>query len=144
MKFKNLDILTLRHAEVSEKKRLFCLIGEYFADPELRRQFGRPMSSTPEYTWLVAMDGENVAGFAGLHINASKNAELVHSYTLPSYRGQGFNEWAIEARCELARAQGAKRVAVTIDPARALKYKRHGFEWSINKGRWAVYWRKFA
>lgn len=134
----DLEILILRHANAEEKKRLFCLIGEYFADPDLRRQFGRAMTSTPEYTWIVALDGEAVAGFGGLHIRKNGHAELCHSYTEKVYRGMGFNAYAIEERCRIAKDAGATSIDTIVDPKRAAKYKSFGFERHAQRGKWLV------
>lgn len=136
------EIETLRHADPAEKKRLFCLIGEYFADPDLRRAFGRPMTSTPEYTWVIAIgdDGE-IAGFAGLRVQRNRKAELCHSYTTPAYRGKGFNTWSIQERLRLAVAQGATEIITTIKPARARKYIDVGFVEHGRRGQYAVYTR---
>lgn len=137
----DLTILTLHHADEAERRKLFCLIGEFFASPAIRREFGRPMSSTPEYTWLVAMDGEAVAAFAAVRVRRNGKAELCHSYTVPAYRRQGFNGWSIQRRCELAAEQGATEIHTIISPARASKYEALGFRFHSQRGRWSVYVR---
>lgn len=126
----------LSHGNPEQKRRLFCLIGEYFASASIRREFERPMSSDEAYTWIVALDGDTVAAFSAIKIAKNGNAELVHAYTFPAYRCQGINRHMGEMRIELAKQLGAKSVHTTIDPARLAKYS--GFAPDIQKGKWLV------
>ncbi len=140
-----MEYLVLRHSIEDEKRRLFCLLGEYFASAALRREFGRPMSSDDNHVWFLALDGKAVAAFASLHIRKSGSAELCHAYTNPEYRRQGLNTELTRRRIEWARESGLVKVLVTtVDPSREHRYVPHGFRHHRRRGRWAVFTREIA
>lgn len=126
----------LSHADKAQRRELFALIGEYFASAAIRRDLGRPMSSDDSYTWIIAMDGDTVAGFSAIRLYKDMVAELVHAYTMPDYRGQGINKAMVDLRMEVAKQLGAKSVHTTIDPNRLSKYP--GFAPKTTKGKWLV------
>lgn len=135
--------LTLRHSDPAERRQLFTLIGEYFASPAIRREFGRPMSSTDDYVWFIALDGETVAAFAALHIRKSGSAELCHAYTLPQYRRQGVNAELVRQRLEWAdAAPGVRSVFTIMKPERLPKYAPLGFAEHGQRGQYRVYVRQ--
>lgn len=130
-----MDYKILRHADGNEKRELFCLLGEYFASDEIRKEFTRSMSSDDTYTWVVALDGDCVAAFGALRLPASGKAELRHDYTLPGYRGRGINRRMVDMRIDLARQLGAESIYTTIDPSRNGKYP-DTFKLARRNGRW--------
>lgn len=129
-----MECLILRHKEKEERKKLFSLIGEYFASASIRREFGRPMSSDDTYTWIITLDGVTVAAFAALRVARNGHAELCHAYTFPMYRCQGINRRLTEMRLDLAQGLGVKAIYTTINPDRFPKYP--GFVPHRRKGRW--------
>jgi len=116
----------------------WCIMGRFFADSDLRRQLGGPLSSTPEYHWLVSMDGDTVAGFSAIQIRPSGKCEFRHAYVLPDYRNRGINERMIELRIALAVKQGGTQILAIVDPKRKAKYARHGFTEYGTRGKWQV------
>ena len=116
----------------------WCIMGRFFADPDLRRQLGGPLSSTPEYHWLISMDGDKVAGFSAIQIRPSGKCEFRHAYVMPEYRNRGINERMIEMRINLAAKHGGKQILAIVDPKRKAKYERHGFAEYGTRGKWQV------
>lgn len=135
--------LTLRHSEIGERRKLFGLIGEYFASPSIRREFGRPMSSTDEYVWFLALADETVAAFAALHVRKNGSAELCHAYTLPEYRRQGLNAELVRLRLAWADNDSSVRTVFTVmKPERLPKYAALGFVEHGQRGKYRVYVRQ--
>lgn len=131
-----MNYITLHHKEPTERAEVERLIGKYFESKEIAKAHGRPLHSDDTYTWVVAMDGEEVVGFSALRVAKNKNAELRSAYVVPTHRKQGIGTAMIAQRIELARQQGAKLLRTTIDPARIEKYPE--FVKDIQKGKWLV------
>lgn len=131
-----MEYLTLRYRDTEQRTRLLSLLGDHFASKEVQKAFGRPVGNDDTYTWVIAMDGDTVAGFSAIRIAKNGNAELRHTYVLPAYRNQGIAHHMTELRMDIAKAEGAKLVRTTIDPARMAKYP--GFIEDIRKGKWLV------
>lgn len=131
-----MEYLTLRYKETEQRSQLLALLGDLFASKEIKKAFGRPVGNDDAYTWIVAMDGDTVAGFSAIRIAKNRNAELRHTYVLPAYRRQGIARRVTEMRMEIAKAEGVELVRTTIDPARLSKYP--GFVADLPKGKWLV------
>lgn len=132
---RKVEYRTYSHADKAQRRELFALIGEYFASEEIRKEFTRAMSSDDTYTWVVALDGDEVAAFGALRVPESGKAELRHDYTLPAYRGRGINPHMVDMRIALAKQLGAKSIYTTIDPSRIDKYP-DTFKPARRNGRW--------
>ena len=131
-----MNYLTLKYKETEQRSHLLSLLGNLFDSKEIKKAFGRPVGNDDTYTWIVAMDGDNVAGFAAIRIAKNGNAELRHTYVLPAYRNRGIARHMTDLRMDIAKAEGVKLVRTTIDPARLAKYP--GFAEDIRKGKWMI------
>ena len=131
-----MNYLTLKYKEPEQRNQLLSLLGDMFASKEIKKAFGRPVGNDDSYTWVIAMDGDAVAGFSAVRVAKNRNAELRHTYVLPAYRNQGIARYMTDLRLEIAKAEGTKLVRTTIDPARLAKYP--GFVEDIRKGKWMI------
>lgn len=137
-----MNILILRHAVEGERRQLFTLIGEYFACPKIRREFGRPMSSGDDYVWFVAVDADRAIAFAALRVRNGK-AEMCHAYTLPEWRRQGINSALVAERLQWAdRDLSIRQVFTIMKPVRAPKYAPMGFVEHRKRGQYSCYIRE--
>lgn len=116
----------LHHADHADQPWIARLLGLAFADPTLRREFGRPMTSEPGYQWLVWHEGDAVRGFAALKVG-KKSGELCYSCTYKNWRRKGFNRWASDRRIAMAREAGLDYVLTIVKPAREQRYLDRGF-----------------
>lgn len=104
---------------------------------EVRRELGVAISSTPEYIWFLAYDGEYLAAFAALE--PGKIAQLRHAYVLPRYRQQGLYRKLFDLRMAKAREIGAKAIRTIAAPSTAIIFKRYGFRLVQERGRYKIY-----
>lgn len=131
-----MEYLTLKYKETEQRSQILSLLGSLFDSKDVKKAFGRPVGNDDTYTWVVAMDGDAVAGFSAIRIAKNGNAELRHTYVLPAYRCQGIARHMTDLRLDIAKAEGAKLIRTTIDPARLAKYP--GFVEDIRKGKWMI------
>lgn len=131
-----MQYLTLHYRDPEQRTQLLNLLNSLFNSPEVKKSFGRPVSNDDTYTWVVAMDGEAVAGFSAIRIAKNGNAELRHTYVLPGYRCQGIATAMIARRIQIARGAGCRLIRTTINPDRIAKYP--GFVEDIRRGKWLV------
>jgi GNAT superfamily N-acetyltransferase len=73
--------------------------------------------------WIVALDGEKIAGTALMELNG----EIHLCYLLPEYLGRGIGKAMLNDMLEFARTSGLKKV--TLGSTRTARdfYKRNGF-----------------
>lgn len=120
---------------VNHSRELFCLIGEYFASAELRKEFGEPMTSDKSYTWFLALEEETVQGFSAVRVG-SKKGELNYCYVLPEYRGRGVATKLLESRIEYLRSIGVEIIETIIVPGRLGAFEKHGFKEISRRGQY--------
>lgn len=107
-----MKFITLHHSP-EQKKDLFALIGEYCASAEVRANLGGPISSSAGHTWLIALDGDLVAGFAAIHPLKSKDcAVLAHLYAVD---GRDSTRAALMQRAEKLAAKTGMTNLKTVE-----------------------------
>ena len=109
------------------------MAGPLFASAQVRRELGRPMTSSPMHVWWLAMIGGEVAGIAAIRRTKSYT-ELVHAYVLPVHRRKGIYTKLLRVR--IAYAQPPLRATATAASQPALE--KAGFVQIGSRGRYAV------
>jgi len=125
------EIKQYQHGEGDFWQRM----GEQFASPVVRRELGRAMTSVPEYVWWVALEDDQVVGFAALAPQHDDSAELRHAYVMPEHRGQGLYCKLLEARIEYGREHFARLYTVATDASKP-GLEAHGFVEIGKRGRY--------
>ena len=77
----------------------------------------------PNNYWIVALDGETIAGTALM----SNNCEIHLCYLLPEYLGRGFGKAMLNEIMDYARASGLKKVMLESTRTARVFYLRNGF-----------------
>ena len=122
---------TFRHSDNS----LWAAIGEFGYDPKIRSELGGVMSSDDHSFWIVAFDGQKVAGFSSLK---TKRRLLAHAYVFPDYREQGVCDQMIKIRLDLAKELELSKVQIVIRPDRLGHYEAYGFKKRYERGKYYV------
>ena len=99
-----------------------------FADPWSVASFTSELNN-PLSTWLVAVDGEVVAGYIGAQ-TVLDSADIMNVAVLPNYRRTGIGERLIHSLCAQLSQRGAQSVLleVRVSNTPAIKlYEKLGF-----------------
>ena len=79
--------------------------------------------------WLVALDGETVAGYIGSQ-SVLGESDMMNVAVAPAYRRQGIGEQLVLALCRLLAERGNKSLTLEVrasnEPAKAM-YEKLGF-----------------
>ena len=123
-------IETFHHGD----RDLWCLLGPFFASPEVRRELGLPLTSEEGYVWWAALDGEEVIGFAALKVGR-RAVEFRHAYVLSQYRGRGIYGRLFAARLAYGRELRRPLVATVNDHSLPV-FLAHGFAVASRRGKY--------
>ena len=99
-----------------------------FSDPWSEKSIAYELTLRISY-WLVALDGETVAGYIGSQ-SVMGESDMMNVAVSPDYRRQGIGEALVKTLCDDLKAQGntciTLEVRVSNAPAVAL-YEKLGF-----------------
>lgn len=123
----------------ADSQRLIAVITEYvnWLDLDLSyRGFAAEMAkfdalfTRPSGLFLMAVQGDEIAGCVGLLRHSATTAEVKRLYVRPAFRGQNLGETLIDALITRAKALGFERLVLDAVPqtvvAQAL-YRAKGF-----------------
>ena len=132
-----MDLLVLTHDAPGSPgtRKLFALVGEYCADASLRSDLGTPISSAPGDAWLIARDGEAVAGFCVVSSQKNGRAKL-HALHAPTAAIAGTLR---RAAIKQAKAGGAKEIAYTAAPSEAAALRKDGWARGQERGQYITF-----
>lgn len=119
-----------RYVTIDNTSPLFySLLGPFLSRREIVRELGATVWDEDGKQWVVAMEGSNVAGFAGLKGNL-----CCSDYVLPEYRQNGLYG-------ELMR----RRLQLSVEPKRAVAtdaslpaFIKAGFKATGARGRYTL------
>ncbi|MGR3762487.1 ribosomal protein S18-alanine N-acetyltransferase [Rossellomorea sp. NS-SX7] len=101
-----------------------------FSIPWSREAFYNEIEQNHLSTYLVAEDGEHVAGYCGVWLVVDE-AHITNVAVLPDYRGQGLGEALMQKIMEISKKVGARvmtlEVRVSNKAAQGL-YRKMGFQ----------------
>ena len=99
-----------------------------FSDPWSENSVASELSN-PLSAWLVAMDGDVLAGYVGSQ-SVMGESDMMNIAVHPDYRRQGIAQTLVEGLCELLRQRGSLGLMLEVRasnaPAIAL-YEKLGF-----------------
>lgn len=127
----------ITYKTLEQGREFYVLMGPFLVSRAVRRELGIAISSDEHYRWVLALDGDTVAGFAAVELYGD-TAQLRHVYVVPEYRGRGVCSELVEAHEEIARKAGFASIEAVVAPTlRALLDKR-GYEQVGNRGKYAI------
>ncbi len=118
------EVMTAEHvSQVAELEKL-C-----FCDPWSERSIASELTNPLSY-WLVALDGDCVAGYIGSQ-SVMGESDMMNVAVSPDYRRRGIGEGLVSALSTALKERGngclTLEVRVSNDPAVAL-YEKLGFQ----------------
>ena len=120
-----IEIRPMEEAHVPQIAQLEKLC---FSDPWSEASIAEELSN-PLAFWLVAMEGEQVAGYIGSQ-TVMGETDMMNVAVAPDYRRQGVGEKLILTLVDMLKARGSHWLMLEVrqsnDPARAL-YAKLGF-----------------
>ena len=120
-----IEILPMDHSHVPQIAELETLC---FSDPWSEASIASELSN-PLSCWLVAVEGEQVAGYIGSQ-TVMGETDMMNVAVAPDYRRQGVGEKLILTLVDILKAQGSHWLMLEVRqsnaPARAL-YEKLGF-----------------
>ncbi len=132
-------MIEIKNMELSHVEAIAALEKQCFSDPWPVAGI-LPELKNPLSYWLVAMDGEQLAGYIGSQ-SCPPEADVMNVAVAPQYRRQGIAQSLIEALVAALKEKGitslALEVRVSNEPAIAL-YGKLGF---LQVGRRPNYYR---
>lgn len=114
-------------------------IAPFFMRQDVRKALPY-LKDTPEKTWLLAREGGEVVGIAGIIRHKNGVAELCSLYIEPAHRGRNIAENLVARR--LAMVEGARVIRVVCAPASAKFYTVRGMRQVAKRGSYIVFERK--
>lgn len=103
----------------------YPLLGPFLSQRNIVAELGFPVFDDPGKVWFVAMDGDKVAGFAGL-VSKGDVAIFCSDYVLPDYRQHHIHDQLIEARLLNVSGKASAAMVMVCNTAKE-NYERHGF-----------------
>ena len=120
-----IKITTMNEAHVPQVAALEALC---FSDPWSEKSVASELTNILSY-WLVAMDGDTVAGYVGSQ-TVLDETDMMNVAVHPNYRRQGIAEALVETLVNALREKGSRCLTLEVrqsnDPAIAL-YEKLGF-----------------
>ncbi len=123
----------------NEDERFYRLLGPFLARRAVIAELGAPPYDDAGKIWFIALDGEQVAGFAGLRFNGQQ-AVFCSDYVLPEHRRHGIHHQLTAARLEYIQGQAHSAVATVTTEGRRT-YERLGFTPTGRSGQMKHYTR---
>lgn len=108
-----------------EQPGFWDLMGRYFASAQVQKDLGIPMVSDETHTWFVAVQGDQVLGFAAL-VPSKKAAQIRRDYVLPEYRDSDLHRQLLAAAIASDMAKG-RPILGSANPTQVATYKSLGF-----------------
>lgn len=120
-----IEIFPMEHSHIPQIAQLEKLC---FSDPWSESSIASELSN-PLSCWLVAVEGEQVAGYIGSQ-TVMGETDMMNVAVAPDYRRQGVGEKLILTLVDILKAQGSHWLMLEVRqsnaPARAL-YEKLGF-----------------
>ena len=120
-------------AEVNTKEDMKIYLAKAFSRDQLIKELNDPAS-----TFLLALDGETVVGYAKLkegespsELNGERGIEIERIYTLTDYLGKSVGKLLMQTSLDLAAERGYKLVWLGVweyNPRAIAFYEKWGFE----------------
>lgn len=108
-------------------------MGYFFASRKVRREMPY-LIDDENYVWFVSFDGENIAGFAGAHID-NKNVGILHGiYVVDQSRHKGIAKALVKKRLEWLRKQSCKEFHAIVNSQSKTIIEKFGFVESRKRG----------
>jgi len=117
----------------------YPLLGPFLAQRTVIAELGAPPYDDPGKVWFIALDGEQVMGFAGVRFY-DKQAIFCSDYTVPEYRRRGIHKQLTAERLEYAKSR-AHSVVATVTRAGQRTYEYFGFGATGRSGHMKNYTR---
>lgn len=99
--------MNLSHVEAIAEIEKLC-----FSDPWSVRSIAYELES-PWSRWLVALEGEQVAGYVGSQL-VPPEADVMNLAVHPNWRGQGIGRALMEAMLAQLRSEGIEELALEV------------------------------
>lgn len=120
-----MNIVPMREEHVSQVAALEAVC---FSDPWTEKSVASELNN-PLSLWLVAVDGDTVAGYIGSQTVLGET-DMMNVAVHPDYRRQGIGETLIQSLVETLKEKGSHSLTLEVrasnDPAQKL-YEKLGF-----------------
>ena len=125
-------MIKLQRATANDLERILALEKSVFANDAWSLAAMQSELESPFTHYLVALDGERLAGYAGLSaVPATFSADVQTIAVAPEFRRQGLGRQLVAELMTAARRRGAEQVLLEVradNPAARALYESFGFE----------------
>ncbi len=131
-------VVTLTNAD----PEFYPLLGPFFAQRSVIAELGAPPYDDPGKLWFIALEDDQVVGFAGVRFDGKndKQAVFCSDYVVPERRRQGIHRQLMADRLEYVTGQ-AHSVVATVTSAGLRTYEHAGFTPTGRSGKMKHYTR---
>lgn len=116
----------------------YCRMGRFFADKQVVKELGGPMFDDVHHVWLIAMQGDEIAGFGAVRLDemAKGIAHLTVVYILPLHRRKGLYRHLFGLREQMCIRHGAKLIRGLANPTSRAVFVEYGYQVVRTAGKW--------